>query len=165
MSHRSGFIMIELMVAVAIVVLLAGMTCVHIAGYRYACMHQQIALFALAWRQLQQTAMVRNQQQEMLFDEGGHCYKIDGVWHELPSMIRFGFLPEAKGPPSHPFQSIGSAITFIGKKVTCFADGTIQAGTIYLVDDKKQHMYALTSGVSAVSFLRKYRYDGTWHEC
>lgn len=164
MSYRSGFIMIELMVALAIIALLAGITCAHVAGYRYTCMQQQIGLFMLTWRQLQQTAIVCNQQREMLFDSEGHRYKIDDVWHALPQTIRFGFLPESKGPPSNPSQFIHNSITFPGKKVVCFPDGTIQAGTIYLIDDQKQHMYAVTSGVSAVSFLRKYRYDGTWHE-
>ena len=164
MSYRSGYIMIEMMVAIAIVILLAGITSAHVGSYRYTCMQQQITLFALAWRQLQQSAMARNQQQEMLFDQVGHRYKINGVWHELPSTIRFGYLLESKGPPSNPTHEIHSAITFPSKKVSCFSDGTIQAGTVYLVDDQKQSMYALTSGVSAVSFLRKYRYDGTWHE-
>lgn len=99
----------------------------------------------------------------MLLDETGNRYHCDGVWYNLPATIRFGFLPESKGPPSTPTRPIRSAITFPGKKVSCFPDGTIQAGTVYLVDDKKSSMYALTSGVSAVSFLRKYRYDGTWH--
>lgn len=164
MRNHSGFIMTEVLVGLALILILGGITCAHISSYRYTCMQQQIALFALAWRQLQQSAMAQSRQQEMFFDEIDNRYKIDGIWHELPSTIRFGFLPESKGPPSHPTMPIRSAVTFPGKKVTCFTDGTIQAGTVYLIDDQKQSMYALTSGVSAVSFLRKYRYDGTWHE-
>lgn len=164
MAYRSGYMMIEMMVAIAIVVLLAGITCTHVNSYRYTCMQQQVALFTLAWRELQQSAMARNQQEEMQFDEIGNRYKIHGIWYELPATIRFGFLPESKGPPSNPIHAISNAITFAGKKVACFPDGTIQAGAVYLIDDQKQHMCALTSGVSAVSFLRKYRYDGTWHE-
>ena len=156
--------MFEMLVAIAILALLTGITCVHLGSYRYTCMRQQLALFELSWHQLQYCAMARNQQQEMVFDETGNRYKIDGVWHTLPSTLRFGFLTASKGPPSNPINSIQSAITFPGKKVTCFPDGTIQAGTVYLVDDKKLTMHALTCGVSAVSFLRKYRYDGTWHE-
>lgn len=163
MSYRSGFIMIELIVALALVALLGAITCVHIGSYRYTCIPQQISLFALAWHQLQQYAMARNKTQEMMLDEEGHRYQLDGMWYALPSTIRFGFLPESKGPPANPTSLIRSAITFPHKKVTCFPDGTIQAGTVYLVDEKKRCMYALTSGVSAVSFLRKYRYDGTWH--
>lgn len=164
MLYRSGYIMIELMVAIAIVGLLGGIASAHIGAYRYTAIQQQIVLFALAWRELQQSAMARNEQEEMIFDEVGHRYKIHGAWYELPSKIRFGFLPDSKGPPSRPTHPIGVPITFPGKKVTCFPDGTIQAGTVYLIDDQKERMYALTSGVSAVSFLRKYRYDGTWHE-
>lgn len=163
MSNPSGFIMVEVLVAIALVALLGGITCAHIGSYRYTCMQQQISLFCLSWRQLQQCALARNQQQEMLFDEDSNRYKVDGVWHNLPSTIRFGFLPEVKGPPSSPTTPIRSAVTFPSKKVTCFPDGTIQAGTVYLVDDRGQNMYAVTSGVSAVSFLRKYRYDGAWH--
>ena len=163
MRNRAGFIMIEVMVGLALVLIMVGITSAHINAYRYTCMKQQVALFALNWHQLQQSAMARNAQQEMILDEAQHRYQLEGVWHDLPTTLRFGFLPESKGPPSNPTTPIRSAITFVQKKVICFPDGTIQAGTVYLIDDKKQSMYALTSGVSAVSFLRKYRYDGTWH--
>lgn len=163
MENHSGYIMFELLVAIALVGLMVGITCTHVGAYQYNGIKQQVALFALQWHQLRQAAMTRNKQQEMFLDESGHRYQLDGIWYELPPTIRFGFLPDAKGPPSHPNTLIHSAITFVQKKVTCFPDGTIQAGTVYLVDDKKSCMYALTSGVAAVSFLRKYRYDGTWH--
>ncbi len=163
MQWRSGFMMIEVLVALALVLLLAGITCAHIGNYRYICIKQQVSCFALAWHQLQQRAMARNKTQAMLLDELGNRYFCNDQWYDLPTDIRFGFLPEAKGPPSNPSATIRSAITFVDKRVVCFPDGTIQAGTVYLVDDKKSCMYALTSGVSAVSFLRKYRYDGKWH--
>ena len=126
-------------------------------------MKQQVAVFAFSWYALQQQAMARQRQEDMLLDEAKNRYYMSGQWQELPPGIRFGFLPNTKGPPSAPTTVLQSAITFPGKKVSCYPDGTIQAGTVYLVNDKKSCMYALTSGVSAVSFLRKYRYDGTWH--
>ncbi len=163
MSNHSGFIMTEAFVGIALVMLVVSIACVQVRAYHYACIRQHISLFALVWHELQQRAMVSNAPQEMILDEKGHRYYVDGQWHDLPSLIRFGFLSAAKGPPSHPTTLLSSAITFPQKKVTCFPDGTIQAGTVYLVDDRKSCMYALTSGISAVSFLRKYRYDGAWY--
>ena len=163
MHNRAGFIMFELLVGITLVMLMVGITCAHIGTYQYTCMKQQVALFALQWHALRQRAMVHSKPQEIVFDEVGNRYQVEGNWYDLPATMRFGFLSASKGPPSHPTTPIQSAITFVGKKVICFPDGTIQSGTVYLVDDKKSCMYALTSGVSAVSFLRKYRYDGTWH--
>lgn len=163
MENRSGFIMIEVLVGIALAMLITGLTFVQVGHYQYVSMRQQVSLFALIFHQLQQRAMVEGKQQDMLLDEVAHRYYVENQWHDLPPLIRFGFLPNAKGPPSHPTSPLRSAITFPEKKVSCFSDGTIQAGTVYLVDEKKHCMYALTSGVSAVSFLRKYRYDGMWH--
>ena len=87
---------------------------------------------------------------------------------KLPEVIKFGFLLGAKGPPSSPSTPINSGITF--KKVEdnvykalFYADGKIQAGTVYLIDKDQQFMMALTCPISQVSCIRKYRCDsGKW---
>ena len=76
---------------------------------------------------------------------------------------RLGFLPGAKGPPCAPTEVIKQPITFKGNKIIFNPDGIISAGSIYVVDATGRSMYALTSGVTPVSYLRMYRYDnGTW---
>lgn len=162
MNNNFGFIMTEVLVGIALVMLMVSIASVQVRNYQHVYIKQQLSLLALNWHELQQRAMARGKQEDMLLDEDQHRYYVNGQWHDLPSVIRFGFLPNAKGPPSSPTTPLRSAITFPNKKISCFPDGTIQAGTVYLVDEGKRYMYALTSGVSAVSFLRKYRYDGAW---
>ena len=69
---------------------------------------------------------------------------------------------EFRDPHHHPMRR-SQEISFENNHIIFYADGTIQAGTVYLVDVNKKLLYALTSGVGHISFLRKYRYDGSWH--
>ena len=39
-----------------------------------------------------------------------------------------------------------------------FKDGTVSAGIIYLIDKNKTAMYALSCGISSISYLRRYKY-------
>ena len=43
-----------------------------------------------------------------------------------------------------------------------YPDGIIQSGTVYVIDSSKKCMYALSSPISQVSYLRKYSYNGKW---
>lgn len=163
MKNNMGFTLLEILVGMSLILLTISLAFLQVHQYEYVCIKQQISLFAREWHRLQQCAMAKGSPKEMIFDANNHRYRLDGQWHDLPALLKFGFLPQAKGPPSKPTTLLHSAITFPDNKVICFPDGTIQSGTVYLINDSRRCMYALTSGVSAVSFLRKYKYDGVWH--
>ena len=78
----------------------------------------------------------------------------------LPHTVQFGVLPGIMGPPATPTHAITQPITFVGNKILFYPEGIIQAGAIYLKDTKNRVQYALSSGVSTVSYLRKYQYTG-----
>ncbi|CDK30642.1 type II secretion system protein [Candidatus Babela massiliensis] len=111
---------------------------------------------------LQNQSKVESQDKYILFDEINnqyHYYNNDiKETHKLSSQIAFGFLPNSKGPPSNPTSKIKKAITFNNKKIMFFKDGTVSAGIIYLIDKNKTAMYALSCGISSISYLRQYKY-------
>jgi len=80
----------------------------------------------------------------------------------LPAKVFFGFMPGAKGPPASANKLILKSITFTNNRIIFYPTGIISAGTVYLIDQAKQVMYALSNGVSQISFLRTYRYNGSW---
>jgi Tfp pilus assembly protein FimT len=110
-----------------------------------------------------QTALATNKAQTILVDIATHTYSWGSRKESLPRTIRFGFIPGTQGPPSNPTTILHTPITFAGNKITFYPDGIIQAGTLYLVDEQETIMYALSNAVSQFSYLRMYRYDGTWH--
>jgi hypothetical protein len=112
---------------------------------------------------LQQHAIATNSEQVLECDTKNNEYHCDNVNEKLSQRIAFGFLPGVMGSPGSPTQSIKKAITFPGSVIHFYPTGIISSGTVYLVDKKKQCMYALSNAVSQVSYLRMYRYDGKWN--
>lgn len=94
--------------------------------------------------------------------------RLEHVKYTLPDVVDFGFLQNVKGPPSCPGKKIQKCITF--KKInenqfeaTFFANGKISPGSIYFVDRGRNFLMSLTSPISQVSFIRKYKYEkGLW---
>jgi hypothetical protein len=141
--------------------IIVSMAVVHTKYLHKTVVHTEIDLLYNTCCSLQHLAMATHHEQELLFDENNHCYSYNGHCHRLPSCVHFGITADAKGPPANPDAPLKAAITFLGKKITFSEQGIIGAGAIYLIDDD-HNLYALSSGVGHVSFLRKYRYDGSW---
>jgi hypothetical protein len=111
----------------------------------------------------QKRAMMTGVPQEIVLeiDQGAYRYGSERI--VLPKGVQFGFLPAVQGPPATPQKSLTTASTFAQHAIICSPEGTLSSGTVYLVDSKKTVLYALSSGVGSVSFLRKYRYAKEWH--
>jgi len=125
---------------------------------RILCRHEVDTLFTtLSF--LHQKAIASNTVQELLFTSTANTYH-DRATHHLALPVNFGFLPGTLGPPSSPSRIIKKAITFRNSRIRFLPTGTMTPGTVYIIDQKRQSMYALTTPVSAVSFIRMYRYDG-----
>ena len=135
------------MVVIALIALIAGIS---IASSRY--MHKtlvrtELDLLCTTCFYLRNAAIAANKEISLVFDEAEN---------------RFGFLPEAKGPPSSADTHLQSAITFANKRITFYSDGIISSGTVYLIDAHRSSLYALSNGIAQFSLLRKYHYDGAW---
>ncbi len=162
-AHRTGFSLINLLIVCSLVVVLTTLSISHISFMRRYTLRLELEKMYALFFYLQHVAVARNQQQTLVFDTAKNTYRADQRQEHLPSGIKFGFLPHTSGPPSKPKKQITSPITFVDNTAEFYPDGTFSAGTIYMVDDERKAFYALTSAVSPVCFIRKYRYaQGSW---
>lgn len=156
-----GFSLTELMIVIAIIMVLASLIGFNIHFFNNARIHSELNLLHAACSYLQQKAIASNMTQELIFDATHNTYSVQGQIHSLPAALRFALIPNVKGPPSSPTLVVKEPITFANHTITFYPDGIISAGTVYITDS--QVLYALSSGIAHVSYLRKYRYDGVWH--
>lgn len=113
---------------------------------------------------LQRKAMITHQPQKLIFDQEHKSYSYDTVRHDLPKSVSFGYPNGARGAPAGQEQFITHPITFINNAILFSPTGVMQAGTVYLCDTAHKYGFALSCAVAQVSYLRKYRYNGTWEQ-
>lgn len=161
-KNCAAFTLIELMVVICLCALLAGLAMVHLSFLDRTIVRTEIDKLATVCMYLQQLAIATNSEHYLIFDAQKNEYHFDTYHEKLSQHICFGCLSGVMGPPGNPTHSVEKAITFSGQKICFYPTGVISSGTVYLIDKKGQFQYALSNAVSQVSYLRMYRYDGTW---
>ena len=161
-----AFTLIELLITLSLFLFLATLTIPLPSFVTKALVKNEIEQLHTTFSFLQQKALATGVKQKLSFDlsNNRYTYKLRSkkITHKLPTKVSFGFFPNALGPPSKANRPITQASTF-PNQITFSPDGTITPGTIYLVDNNKKIMNALTVPVSNVSYVRKYRYgDKRW---
>lgn len=162
MKRSGGFSLVELAVVITLFGVVVGLVMVQGTYMYHVIAKQEIEKLASTCRFLQHAAMMSGVEKILIFDRKAGMYSCDSCREKLPLSVEFGVLPGVKGPPSNPIRQIQSPITFEGERIIFHPDGIIQPGTVYLISKDKQIMYALSSPVSQVSYLRIYRYDVSW---
>ena len=140
------------------------LTAANVSFLGHAYVPTELEKMGALCRYAQQKALMTNVAQVITLDATGsvHGYTLGAVREQLPRSIIFGAPAGIKGPPATPTHGIDFPITFKNSQIIFYPDGVISAGTVYLTNTNKTVLYALTSGVGAVSFLRAYRYDKEW---
>lgn len=160
---RPGFLLVELMVTLGLlcltVVLLQSAFHAPSTGFVSTSLDQLYATCLMAQKRAMMTGMTQEVVLEL--DRGSYRYGTERI--VLPKGVEFGCIAAVQGPPATPQALITTASTFAHHTITCTPEGSLSSGTVYLTDSKKTVLYALSSGVGSVSFLRKYRYAKGWH--
>lgn len=167
MSHitkrKEAFSFIELLIVISMFTTIVTLFSINLSFFDRLFVHVEADKLLATCRRLQYQAQATNQQQEIRFDTPHKSYTYETTTNHLTRSVSFGFFNNVKGPPSKPSTPITNPVTFVQNRIVFTPDGIIQPGSVYLISNDKQVMYALCSPVSYVSFLRLYRYDGTWH--
>lgn len=158
-----GFSLIELLIVIALLAIMVTVLIANISFIDRLMVKTEVEKLFLICRSLQQEAISCNEQRILSFDEAHQSYRYGNTVEKLNRSVNFGIIPTVKGPPASPTHVLTKAITFGGGKIIFSPDGIIQSGSVYLVSNDKQSLYALCSPVSQVSFLRMYCYDQSWH--
>jgi len=163
MNNKQAFTLIEAMIVICLITLLATLAMMQLSFLDSTIARIEVDKLATVCSFLRQHAIVTNSELVLVCDEQKNEYRCGSIREVLSQRISFGFLPGAMGSPGSPTHQIQKAITFPASLLHFYPTGIISSGTVYLVDKKKQYMYALSNAVSQVSFLRLYRYyNGRW---
>lgn len=161
-TARHGFSLIELMLTMTLCVVVMTLTMVNISFIHRGTVRAEMEKLYAACMYLQQCALSSNKEYTLEFDEKRRTYWFDGRQEVFESSVCFGAPSHVKGPPSEPRTLIKNAITFPGQRIIFYPDGVISSGTVYLTDNNKTTLYALSSAVAQISHLRKYSYTDSW---
>lgn len=161
-NHHAGFFLFHTLIALSIVIV--SLTLVSSYSTLWSQLGARAALETARTTLLyaQQHARTSNREVVVEIDQEKQTFKSDTFTHTFPSNMRFGTLPGIQGPPSAPLKQISKPITFEQNRVIFYPDGTIQSGTLYLVDTATQTQYALTIPVGHVRYIKLYQFTKQW---
>jgi len=162
-----AFTLIELSITLALIAMIAAISLPVVLNFNRLLVSSQAKVLQITCWAIQQQAIALNKETNLTFNEISNSY---GVPSEsvikLSPKVKFGILPEVLGPPASPTKHLDAAITFANKKITFYPNGRISPGSIYLIDENRQALYAITVPVSSVLYIRRYRYQRPyWLPC
>lgn len=150
------------MMVISLFALLATLGVMQTSFLDSTIVHTEINKLTAACSYLRQKAITTNTECVLRFDPEKNEYYAHGIHEVLSQGICFGFIPGVLGPPGCPSHTIEKAITFPGYEIHFYPTGIVSSGTVYIADNNKRYLFALSNAVSQFSYLRLYRYDGKW---
>lgn len=160
---KLGFSLIELMITISLCMVLVGLGMVNVRSLEKTKVVAEMDLLCTACNALQQQAIATGKIQELALDTARHKYSCNGHEHALASGVYFDTALDAYGPPSAPHKQLEYPTTFKENTILFYPEGMMSAGMICFTNGKRTMLYAISSSVAHVSFLRRYYYDGNWH--
>lgn len=161
-NKTRGFLLFELLVVIALMVILTGLVGSNSSFLRKALVRAQIEKLHTVCCYLKQLAQVSNKQYVLRFDVDQRSYSYDNMVEILPRHLVFGVAPGILGPPSAPYKLIARGVTFPNNQIIFYPSGIVHAGTVYISDNDYTYTYALSCAVSHFSYIRKYFYVHDW---
>lgn len=167
-ANYKGFSLIEILFVISIFFILVSTSFSRLSFLNRFVVKSEVDNLFNTFSFLRQKAISSNCEQRLFFDlqNNSYFYFLNNkkVNHSLANPVKFDFLPLSLGPPSAPIKPIKSAITFKKDKnglygVIFYSNGQMDTGTVYFVDKNYKSMFALTSPISQVCYIRKYRHQ------
>ena len=162
--NRKGFLLFELLAVIAAYIVFCYL-CIHsFAWVDSLFVRLQLEQFCSTCYLQQQRAYTYRKERTILCDPIDNTFVLENETVQLPKQVRFGVFPHTKGPPAHPTKTISHPISFKNNTITCYANGGISSGTLYITDARAQRMYAMSNAVASHPFLRLYQYTTQWKQ-
>jgi prepilin-type N-terminal cleavage/methylation domain-containing protein len=162
MCKKTGFTLVELSMSLVLLATLLFLTGVQGRFLNQLLIRSELERLYSVCYYLQHYAMMSGESHQLTFDVENNRYTYCDTTHQMPRHVQFGTEQGVKGPPSTPNAVITAPITFKGNCIVFHPTGILQSGTVYLTNTQKQYTYALSCGVTQVSYVRKYQYNRKW---
>ena len=160
--NKTGFTLFEVSIVIMLVVLMVSLGMGYFRVIDRTLVRMELDKLYMLFVKLQQRARYEQKNLEISFDAVNNSYTYGNTVEKLAQGTQFGIIPNAKGPPSSPTTVLKNPVTFVDQRVIFYADGTIQAGTLYLTNTAHTILYALSCPISQVSYIRRYIFDKHW---
>jgi hypothetical protein len=164
LPKQQGYALLQLGIALSLVMVICMVSVPHRLFMQHRLVKTEIEKLMLMFRYIQRTALACNQDQQLAVHVDDNWYEAIGRREQLPKEVQFAVVSGVYGPPSHPEKPLTKPVTYKNNHIMFYANGTIQAGALYLVDTKKDVLYGLSTAVSSIAQVRAYRYDFTTHD-
>lgn len=164
-NSKTGFLLLYVSMVLAFVLIIVMLAVPHLSFLSRHVVRQEVENLKQFITYAHRLALATGEMQTLTIDAIHNKVSGAGRQYQLARGVRFGVLPHVQGPPAHPDGVILQPTTFKNNQIVCYAHGIIDAGTLYITDDRGSWLYAVSSGVSPVSYLRTYYYDGSWKRC
>lgn len=158
-SLHKAFTLIECVTVVSLLLLTLLLCFSSFSWMNRMLIRLELERFCTLCNMLQQKALAQQKEIHCLIDIEHNTCIYEQEIYELPKQIKIGFLPNTYGPPGSPNKLITKPVTFLQKTIIFYPSGIISSGTIYIIDQSNQYMYALSNAVSLFSYIRLYRYE------
>ncbi len=153
----------ELMVVTSLVLFVCGIVFLSYSSSKRISFVRESSFLKILFRTAITRALCVKSDQQIIIDPEGAALWYDGQRYPLAEGYLFDVLPGTYGPPSLPKKLVKQAITFKDNRIIAYPDGTMQAGTLYITNNQTQ--YAITTPVSAFTYMRVYHYhNGSWQK-
>lgn len=162
-SVARGFSFIGLLIGISIVGILLSLTLAQVSFLDQLLVRTELNQLYATCCYAQQVAQMRQAHCDIVCNREKNSYACDNHVRQLPRSVVFGVKQGVLGPPCGGHTLVTDPITFKDACIRSSANGTLSAGTVYLVDTGKRYQYALSSAITQVSYIRCYRYDTQFH--
>ncbi len=160
MLIKSGFTLFEILIVIGIISFILYISIGFFKLNNDTLIMQELEKLYSCMLYLQSKAQIEQKNQYLNLNLSDNSYTYNNYPNNIKILdpISFGFIENSKGPPSNPKVNINRAITFKDNKITFYKDKTISSGIIYMIDKNKNFMYALSTGIANITYIRKYKY-------
>lgn len=164
MKFNQGFMLCELMIALACMVMVGALGCTLLPLLYRIPLDLELHHLKATCQYLQCKARATNTDQILQCNSALHGYQYEGCTVPLVDQVRFGMVPGLLGPPSSAKSPVRKPITFHNEKIIFSGKGGLDSGSIYCIDATGAYQGAVTVGVGEGGYIRVYRYLGNrWH--
>lgn len=159
---RSGFSLIELVVVIGLSMIVASLLLVHAVWHRHTIVRHELDTLCYAIMMQAHRALAEGKAKAIVFMPP-NSWSDETKVHTFAEHIHYGTQTGTTGPPGAPSHLVTNPLTYTGEKIICYPDGTVQAGTVYLLSDEDAAAYALTTDIGTDGLVRRYRMmKGKW---
>jgi type II secretory pathway pseudopilin PulG len=160
--RKKGYLLLEVLVCIALITFIGFLGTGLVGWYDRWLVRLEVERLYAAIVLVRHYALCTNEAQELHFDCQEGSYTSFFGRHHVVRGVLLGIIKGIKGPPSAPTTPLMSPITFADNRILCYQNGVIDAGTVYLVDKSKRHLYAVSCGVAQEPYVRCYYYNHKW---